>query len=59
LDSPSPLDNRISYGCINVPVTFFANVIQSLFSGTGGVVYVLPEDKEWAPTGRPLKENRA
>lgn len=47
LDTPSPLDNRISYGCINVPVKFFNDVIQSRFSGTGGVVYVLPENRGW------------
>lgn len=49
LETPSPLDNRISYGCINVPVAFFRTVIQSLFSGTGGVVYVLPETNEGKP----------
>jgi len=45
LETPSPLDNRISFGCINVPVKFFDNVIQSMFSGTPGIVYVLPETK--------------
>ncbi|WP_236848572.1 L,D-transpeptidase [Candidatus Thiodictyon syntrophicum] len=43
LDTPSPLDNRISYGCINVPVNFFKNMIHRIFSGTAGIVYVLPE----------------
>ncbi len=43
LDSPTPLDNRISYGCINVPATFFANVVRPAFSKTNGIVYVLPE----------------
>jgi hypothetical protein len=43
LNSPTPLDNRISYGCINVPATFFANVVRPAFSGTNGIVYVLPE----------------
>lgn len=45
LDSPSPLDNRISYGCINVPPQFFKSMIHALFSGAGGIVYVLPETK--------------
>jgi hypothetical protein len=45
LETPSPLDNRISYGCINVPVKFFKDVVQDVFSGAGGVVYVLPETK--------------
>jgi hypothetical protein len=43
LASPSPLDNRISYGCINVPVAFFHRVIHSVFARSSGVVYVLPE----------------
>ncbi|WP_295395012.1 L,D-transpeptidase [uncultured Thiodictyon sp.] len=45
LDTPSPLDNRISYGCINVPVTFFQKVIHRIFSGTAGIVYVLPKTR--------------
>lgn len=45
LDSPTPLDNRISYGCINVPVKFFEQVVQPAFSGTDGIVYVLPETR--------------
>lgn len=45
LASPSPLDNRISYGCINVPPEFFADVIHRLFAGTVGIVYVMPETK--------------
>jgi hypothetical protein len=43
LSSPSPADNRISYGCINVPVQFFNAVVQPGFSRRGGVAYVLPE----------------
>lgn len=49
LATPSPLDNRITYGCINVPAGFFANVIHPAFAGTSGIVYVLPET-------RPLKK---
>ena len=43
LATPTPLDNRISYGCINVPVKFFNNVLTPAFTGTSGIVYVLPE----------------
>ena len=43
LASESALDNRISYGCINVPATFFDAVVKPSFSGTAGIVYVLPE----------------
>lgn len=43
LATPTPLDNRISYGCINVPAKFFDSVVKPVFSGIKGVVYVLPE----------------
>lgn len=49
LATPSPLDNRISYGCINVPAKFFDNVVRPAFTGTNGIVYVLPET-------RPVRE---
>ncbi len=45
LATPSPLDNRISYGCINVPVDFFKRVVRPAFTGTNGIVYVLPETR--------------
>jgi hypothetical protein len=43
LATPTPLDNRISYGCINVPEKFYNTVVSPTFSGTNGIVYVLPE----------------
>ena len=49
LNSPASDDNRITYGCINVPAKFYAKVIRPLFSETTGVVYILPETK-------PLKD---
>ena len=45
LASPSPLDKRISYGCINVPVSFYEKVVSPTFTGTSGIVYVLPETR--------------
>ena len=45
LATPTPSDNRISYGCINVPVRFFEDTIVPTFKGQRGVVYVLPEVK--------------
>jgi hypothetical protein len=47
LASPSPLDNRISFGCINVPAPFFHNVIATKFSDAAGIVYILPETKQF------------
>ncbi len=43
LASPKPLDHRISWGCINVPATFYNDVVRPAFTGTNGIVYVLPE----------------
>ncbi|WP_306602486.1 hypothetical protein [Azonexus sp.] len=45
LATPSPGDNRISFGCINVPAAFFKNVVSAAFQGTNGIVYVLPETR--------------
>jgi hypothetical protein len=36
-------DNRISFGCINVPVPFYETVISRAFASTHGIVYILPE----------------
>ncbi|GAB2915073.1 hypothetical protein LSG25_09915 [Paralcaligenes sp. KSB-10] len=45
LASPTVLDKRISYGCINVPVTFYENIVSPTFRKTNGVVYILPETR--------------
>jgi hypothetical protein len=44
LATSSVQDNRISYGCINVPAGFFEDVVVQLFGPANGVVYILPED---------------
>lgn len=49
LHSRTPADRRITYGCINVPVRFFDEVVAPAFRGLGSIVYVLPE-------GRPARE---
>ena len=36
-------DNRVSYGCINVPPGFFTTVVGPDFTPARGIVYVLPE----------------
>jgi hypothetical protein len=36
-------DNRISFGCINLPVTFYENVVAPTVKKHGAIVYVLPE----------------
>lgn len=49
LASPSVADNRISWGCINVPAAFFNSIVLPLARASAPVVYVLPEQ-------RPLRE---
>jgi hypothetical protein len=48
LASPTVQDNRISYGCINVPEKFWHHVLVPALRDTQAFVYVLPET-------RPLK----
>jgi len=45
LTSVTTDDNRVSYGCINVPANFYDKVVSPAFTGTNGVVYVLPETR--------------
>lgn len=49
LATPTPLDNRISYGCINVPAAFYDKHVSPIFEGGTAVIYVLPDS-------RPLRE---
>lgn len=48
LATAAPDDNRISYGCVNVPVRFYDEIVQATFKGTMGVVYILPESRSLA-----------
>lgn len=43
LASPTASDNRISYGCINLPVAFYESHIRPAFASQSGIVYILPE----------------
>jgi hypothetical protein len=45
LATPTISDNRISYGCVNVPVAFYESTIRPVFATRRAVVYVLPEVK--------------
>ena len=45
LASETADDNRISFGCINVPPAFFAEVVSPDFTPAKGLVYILPETK--------------
>ena len=48
LATAAPDDNRISYGCVNVPAEFYDKIVQPAFKGTVGVVYILPESQSLA-----------
>ena len=43
--SPTIEDNRVTFGCINVPKAFYAKGVMPLFQKKGGYVYVLPDVK--------------
>jgi hypothetical protein len=49
LASPTIADNRISWGCINLPAAFYDAQISPMVKASPSVVYVLPET-------RPLRE---
>ena len=45
LATPTIADNRISFGCINLPVKFYETVVRPAFDDGKAVVYVLPETR--------------
>ena len=48
LASKTSADNRISFGCINLPVHFYEDVVSPAVRSTGAVIYVLPETQSAA-----------
>ncbi|MCW6026976.1 hypothetical protein K4043_02965 [Stenotrophomonas sp. SRS1] len=57
LASPSPDDNRVTHGCINVSPGFYEQVIRSTFE-RGGVFYVLPDNASIAETFPEFAKSR-
>ena len=45
LATPTPADNRISYGCVNVPAAFYDALVKPSLGAGPGVIYVLPETR--------------
>jgi hypothetical protein len=45
LASPTKDDNRMSYGCINLPPTFYEGALRPAVQRTGAIIYVLPETR--------------
>jgi hypothetical protein len=58
LASPSPDDNRISHGCINVSPGIYERVIGPTFEG-GGVLYIQPDTASLAETFPAFAQSRA
>lgn len=56
LASPDAAARRISYGCINLPSSFFEEVLWPDFSRRHGIVYVLPEVKALADVFPGLRD---
>jgi hypothetical protein len=47
LATDSPVDNRISLGCVVVDEDFYLKVVAPTLGRQRGVVYVLPETRDW------------
>jgi hypothetical protein len=45
LATATPDDNRVSFGCINVPAAFHSGVVMRTVRNGNSVVYILPESK--------------
>jgi hypothetical protein len=50
LASPTIQDNRMSFGCINLPQQFYENVLRPTVDHGGAVIYILPETRTLAET---------
>lgn len=57
LASPSPDDNRVTHGCINVAAEFYEGVVSPTFQ-RGGVFYVLPDRASLAETFPDFAQSR-
>jgi hypothetical protein len=45
IETPEPADNRLSNGCINLPVDFYEQALRPAVDRHGVVVYILPETR--------------
>ena len=58
LASPSPDDNRVTHGCINVSPEFYEAIVSPTFE-RGGVFYILPDEASLAETFPEFTQSRA
>jgi len=52
--SPAIDDNRVTFGCINVPKAIYNGKIAPMFGKKGGYVYILPDSKPLEAAFPPL-----
>ncbi|EKT4440002.1 TPA: hypothetical protein ACG5JQ_001569 [Stenotrophomonas maltophilia] len=57
LATPTPDDNRVTHGCINVSPAFYDQIVQSTFE-KGGVFYILPDKDSIAKTFPEFAQSR-
>jgi hypothetical protein len=54
LATPTTADNRVSFGCINVPKDFHASVVLATVQRGPSIVYILPETQPLAAVFKQL-----
>ena len=57
LATPTPDDNRVTHGCINVSPAFYEQIVHSTFE-KGGVFYILPDKDSIAKTFPAFAQSR-
>ncbi|MGE8227217.1 hypothetical protein [Stenotrophomonas pigmentata] len=57
LASPTPDDNRVTHGCINVSPGFYEQIISSTFE-RGGIFYILPDKDSLEDTFPEFAQSR-
>ena len=57
LASPTPDDNRVTHGCINVSPEFYEQIVSPTFE-RGGVFYILPDEASLAETFPEFVQSR-
>ncbi len=58
LASPSPDDNRVTHGCINLSPEFYEQIVRTTFE-RGGVFYILPDKASLAEIFPEFAQSRA
>lgn len=53
--SPQIDDNRVTFGCINVPKLFYNQGLRPQFAKKGGYVYVMPDTKSLEEVFPPIR----